>query len=361
MSKKIESMKLIGKKREILDQEGNGVYDMHTLRVEFDSGKVRKVRAFSKPGSLNEDDKEAVQEFVYDRLEDLMREQGRTNYIFLGKLDRLAGNFTPNTRYMLHNGQRADDYFNENVQELKNAVEEMEREEKEEKADDQAVREAFDRAFHGKEPEDPTPKTAAEMLIDEETEREEVEAIRKIFADIRDNRKKKEDPEEILLVDASLKVYTQADIDKIRKEDSTFVVPKGRIKRADVEKLKDPAFARKFRRDQGLLEIPDFLKKPEDRKPVPELVMPEFLKDSSGIRPTTRTQFDRDMDYLEISLRSLLSRMQLIKAQRSSGKPEASMDRELKSVETRIAQIRKTIEEKNGKDAKNEDDYGIDL
>ena len=126
MAVNIKNVSLLkDKNRTIYDGE-TPAYDMHSLRVTYGDGSVKRVRVFSEPGSLDVNNDAMMQGFVYGRLEDLMKTQKRKNYIFLGKPVRAGGRYSGVTDYENEYGEQADKYFNETVLELKSTIEEME-------------------------------------------------------------------------------------------------------------------------------------------------------------------------------------------------------------------------------------------
>ena len=130
MAVNIKNVSLLkDKNRTIYDGE-TPAYDMHSLRVTYGDGSVKRVRVFSEPGSLDVNNDAMMQGFVYGRLEDLMKTQKRKNYIFLGKPVRAGGRYSGVTDYENEYGEQADKYFNETVLELKSTIEEMEENEK---------------------------------------------------------------------------------------------------------------------------------------------------------------------------------------------------------------------------------------
>ncbi len=130
MAVNIKNVSLLkDKNRTIYDGE-TPAYDMHSLRVTYGDGSVKRVRVFSEPGSIDINNDAMMQGFVYGRLEDLMKTQKRKNYIFLGKPVRVGGRYSGVTDYENEYGEQADKYFNETVLELKSTIEEMEENEK---------------------------------------------------------------------------------------------------------------------------------------------------------------------------------------------------------------------------------------
>ena len=130
MAVNIKNVSLLkDKNRTIYDGE-TPAYDMHSLRVTYGDGSVKRVRVFSEPGTIDINNDAMMQGFVYGRLEDLMKTQKRKNYIFLGKPVRAGGRYSGVTDYENEYGEQADKYFNETVLELKSTIEEMEENEK---------------------------------------------------------------------------------------------------------------------------------------------------------------------------------------------------------------------------------------
>ena len=133
MKKKITNAELIGKKDEIVDRNNNVVYDMFFVKVEYSDGSVRKVRTFSEPGTVDENNQADVRKFILSRLETIMEDSGRTNYLFLGRFLPDDKKYVADRFYETERGVAADVFENE-VYDLRDAVEEMEREAKAEAA-----------------------------------------------------------------------------------------------------------------------------------------------------------------------------------------------------------------------------------
>lgn len=132
MITKVKSAELIGTKSEIVDGDGHVEYDMYLIKVTFDDGKVRKVRAFSEPGTLDENNKADVRRFIFARLDGLIEDTGRTNYLFLGRMLPPGDKYVAD-RYYDVDGEEAFEVFERYVYDLRNLIKRDEAQRKEAK------------------------------------------------------------------------------------------------------------------------------------------------------------------------------------------------------------------------------------
>ena len=254
----IKNQKLIGKKKQIVE-DGEVAYDMYTVKVEYADGKKRKVRVFSDPGTMDESKPEQVDILIYSRLEKLMESQERTNYIFVGKLKTLGGIPYAATSYRTKSGGFADEEFEENVYDLKDAVTKMEFEEQLVKDEQKSVEAEI--------------STSVKNMLRENAEKRKAEEAKK--------------PQERKADELEIPEF-------LRRKPTTrptarpVVIPEF-LKKYQEELAKNPDAAKARRTSAGDLEIPDFLKKkPEDKEvqsgkrevpPVPEFKKPASPRD----------------------------------------------------------------------------------
>lgn len=132
MVTKVKNAELIGKKSEIVNSDGHVEYDMYRIKVTFDDGKVRKVRVFSEPGTLDENNKADVRRFIFSRLDGLMEESERTNYLFLGRMLPPGEKYVADRFYDV-NGEEAFEVFERDVYDIRDVVERLEAQKKEAK------------------------------------------------------------------------------------------------------------------------------------------------------------------------------------------------------------------------------------
>ena len=132
MITKVKNVELIGKKSEIVNSDGHVEYDMYLVKVTFDDGKVRKVRTFSEPGTLDENNKADVRRFIFARLDGLIEDSGRTNYLFLGRMLPPGDKYVADRFYDV-DGEEAFEVFERNVYNIRDAVDALEAQKKEAK------------------------------------------------------------------------------------------------------------------------------------------------------------------------------------------------------------------------------------
>lgn len=132
MVTKVKNAELIGKKSEIVNSDGHVEYDMYRIKVTFDDGKVRKVRVFSEPGTLDENNKADVRRFIFSRLDGLIEDSGRTNYLFLGRMLPPGDKYVADRFYDV-NGEEAFEVFERDVYDIRDVVERLEAQKKEAK------------------------------------------------------------------------------------------------------------------------------------------------------------------------------------------------------------------------------------
>lgn len=272
----IKNQKLIGKKKQIVE-DGEVAYDMYTVKVEYADGKKRKVRVFSDPGTMDESNPEQVDILIYSRLEKLMESQERTNYIFVGKLKTLGGIPYAATSYRTKSGGFADEEFEENVFDLKDAVTQMEHDEQLLKAEEKDI-------------EAEISKNVKDMLRESSERRkaaQDEEPKKTTYPDLGPPAFLRQKPEEKAAEDPEIPEFLKRK-PTTRPTARPVEIPEF-LKKYQEQLAKNPDAAKARRTSAGDLEIPDFLKKkPEDRKvqsgkrevpPVPEFKKPASPRD----------------------------------------------------------------------------------
>ena len=293
----IKNAKILGKKKEIVEQDGTVAYDMYSLKVEYAKGKPKKVRVFTHPGTIdgsNPDQEEIL--MSAERLEKLMDEQGRTNYIFAGKLKTLGGVVYPTNDYILPGGKRAWQVFEDNVFDLKDAVTQMEHDEQLLKAEQ-------------KEIDAEISKNVKDMLRESAEKRKAAQAEepkKTTYPDLEPPAFLRQKPEEKAAEDPEIPEFLKRK-PTTRPTARPVVIPEF-LKKYQEELAKNPDAARPRRTSAKDLEIPDFLKKkpgeeasrteippvPQFRKTNPrEFEIPSFLRKPSEDKKTTGTPNDK--------------------------------------------------------------------
>lgn len=272
----IKNQKLIGKKKQIIE-DGEVAYDMYTVKVEYADGKKRKVRVFSDPGTMDPTNPEQVDILIYSRLEKLMETQGRTNYIFVGILKKLGGIPYAATSYRTKSGGFADEEFEENVFDLKDAVTQMEHDEQLLKAEEKDI-------------EAEISKNVKDMLRESAERRkaaQDEEPKKTTYPDLEPPAFLRQKPEEKAAEDPEIPEFLKRK-PTTRPTARPVEIPEF-LKKYQEQLAKNPDAAKARRTTAGDLEIPDFLKKkPEDRRvqsgkrevpPVPEFKKPASPRD----------------------------------------------------------------------------------
>lgn len=299
----IKYKKLIGNKKEIV--EGDEVaYDMYTVGVIYADGRQRKVRVFSAPGALDEKNPRQVDALIYSQLEDLMEKQGRRNYLFAGKLKELGGNYYPTTTYRTKSGRPANEEFEENLDDLYQAVTEeqsINNEEKELEAEisknvKDMLREKAEKR-KAEEAKKPQERKADELEIPEFLRRQPTTrptarpvVIPEFLKKYQEQLAKNPDA-------AKARRTSAGDLeipDFLKKKPEDRKVQSGKREVPPVPEFKKPVSPRDF-------EIPSFLRRPsEDKKTAPtgketELEVPDFLKDDKKANPKTPEETYEEM------------------------------------------------------------------
>lgn len=330
----IKYKKLIGKKKEIVEDD-EVVYDMYIVGVKYADGRQRKVRVFSAPGTLDEKNPRQVDALIYSQLEDLMEKQNRPNYLFVGKLKGLGGNYYPTTTYRTKNGRPADEEFEENLDDLYQAVTEEQSINNEEK-----------------ELEAEVSKSVKDMLRENAEKRKAAkEKTEENDSEIPEFLRKK--PEEKTTAE-------DPDIPEFLKRKPTTrptarpVVIPDFLKRYMEELEKNPDAATPRRTSTRDLEIPDFLKKkPGEQAAKPEIPpVPQFRKTNS--RNLEVPDFLKD-DKIPETAAEEYSRIfgSGAEEKRANPKtPEETYEEMLKKMEAQIAEF----DEKKAKDPSSVDD-----
>lgn len=122
MNKKIIDIN-IGKKTIIRTKNAKPIYDMYYVTVTYDNNETKTIKAFTYPDTVNDTiNHEAIDNF-FQRLPNLIKEQGREDYIFLGRLELTGSTYTPDRFYRLPSGETAQARFDIDYLKIKDTLE----------------------------------------------------------------------------------------------------------------------------------------------------------------------------------------------------------------------------------------------
>ncbi len=122
MDKKIINID-IGKKTIISNKNDIPIYDMYYVTVTYDNKETKTIKAFTYPDTINgTTNHEAINGF-FQRLPNLMKEQGREDYIFLGRLELAGSTYIADRFYRLPSGEIAQAKFDIDYLKIKDVIE----------------------------------------------------------------------------------------------------------------------------------------------------------------------------------------------------------------------------------------------
>jgi len=134
MEKNIIQYNLSPKPIVINGKNNHPIYDMYYLEITYDTGEKETIKLFSEHGTIDTEtiNKKIQKYFLIDRLfgeKGLIKKQGGKDYIFLGRLEKVAdGKYKGNTQYLMPNSKEtALQYFDRVYEKIEEALENKEK------------------------------------------------------------------------------------------------------------------------------------------------------------------------------------------------------------------------------------------
>lgn len=122
MDKKIININ-IGKKTIIYNKNDIPIYDMYYVTLAYDNKETKTIKAFTYPDTINETINHEVINGFFQRLPNLIKKQGRKDYIFLGRLELTGSTYIADRFYRLPSGEIAQAKFDIDYLKIKDALE----------------------------------------------------------------------------------------------------------------------------------------------------------------------------------------------------------------------------------------------
>ena len=122
MDKKIININ-IGKKTIIYNKNDIPIYDMYYVTLAYDNKETKTIKAFTYPDTINETINHEVINGFFQRLPNLIKKQGRKDYIFLGRLELTGSTYIADIFYRLPSGEIAQAKFDIDYLKIKDALE----------------------------------------------------------------------------------------------------------------------------------------------------------------------------------------------------------------------------------------------